>query len=208
MKLISQGAEARIYESNYLGRKCIIKERFSKDYRILELDQKITLKRTNQEAKLLFKCNNENIVNTPQIYHVEWNKIYMEHIEQSQTLKHYLWNCKEYNQECLDLLKRIGTIIYTLHQKKMIHGDLTSSNILLQNDQIYLIDFGLAYIMSGSQMEEDCAVDLYVMERALLSSHLHSQILMDSLLLGYPNKNVLQRLDQVRQRGRKRNMVG
>lgn len=105
----------------------------------------------------------------------------------------------------------------------MIHGDLTSSNILLKDDytEPALIDFGLS---SFSGLPEDKAVDLYVLERAILSTH---SVFADTynawLLEGYENihnspefkkhgktkyKETIRRLEDVRLRGRKRSMLG
>lgn len=50
----------------------------------------------------------------------------------------------------------------------VIHGDLTTSNMIYKDDQIYLIDFGLSYVKTSI---EDRAVDLYVLERAFISTH-------------------------------------
>ena len=58
-----------------------------------------------------------------------------------------------------------------MHEAKIVHGDLTTSNMLLRNSQpnhLVMIDFGLSYTTS---LAEDMAVDLYVLERAILSTH-------------------------------------
>ena len=100
----------------------------------------------------------------------------------------------------------------------MIHGDLTSSNIiLLESYEPSLIDFGLS---SFSGLAEDKAVDLYVLERAILSTHsLFSDTYNVWLLEGYELihkqlnksmkfKEVEKKLQDVRLRGRKRSMLG
>jgi TP53 regulating kinase-like protein len=73
-----------------------------------------------------------------------------------------------------------------------------------------VIDFGLSF---QSRLLEDRAVDLYVLERALLSTHPHSAKLFARILQSYAahcalGAKVLRRLDDVRARGRKRDMVG
>jgi hypothetical protein len=45
MRIIKQGAEARVFESTFMGKKVVVKERFSKKYRHPVLDSKLTLKR-------------------------------------------------------------------------------------------------------------------------------------------------------------------
>jgi TP53 regulating kinase-like protein len=62
----------------------------------------------------------------------------------------------------------VGTELAMIHDQDCIHGDLTSSNIMIRDDKLIWIDFGLSYI---STLAEDKAVDLYVLERALLSTH-------------------------------------
>lgn len=62
----------------------------------------------------------------------------------------------------------MGQMILRLHNVNIIHGDLTTSNMMISNDKLYLIDFGLAYTKPNA---EDKAVDLYVLERAFVSTH-------------------------------------
>jgi TP53 regulating kinase-like protein len=101
-----------------------------------------------------------------------------------------------------------------MHAIDVIHGDLTTSNMLLRaGEDIVLIDFGLSFI---SSLVEDKGVDLYVLERALLSSHPNTEQFFQTVLNSYVTatenlekaKEVLAKLDEVRLRGRKRVMVG
>lgn len=107
--------------------------------------------------------------------------------------------------------KVIGEIIGRLHASNIIHGDLTTSNIIIRGEEPVLIDFGLACVSSSI---EDRAVDLYVLERALLSTHpaigtaLFTTIL-ESYSTALPNsKSTLAKLAEVQLRGRKRDMTG
>ena len=68
----------------------------------------------------------------------------------------------------------------------IVHGDLTTSNLMLVptlSDPVLgglvVVDFGLALV---SQLNEDRAVDLYVLERAFLSTHPNSE----KMVLPYP----------------------
>ncbi|KAG9312637.1 TP53-regulating kinase [Chiua virens] len=111
------------------------------------------------------------------------------------------------------LLEKIGVEIAKLHLIDIIHGDLTTSNMMIRasNNDLILIDFGLAY---HSTLIEDKAVDLYVLERAFASTHPDSEPLFASVLDAYANctgkdwDQIKKRLDDVRLRGRKRSMVG
>jgi len=114
-------------------------------------------------------------------------------------------------------MEMIGSEIAKMHKAEVIHGDLTTSNIMLRHPssrgraEIVLIDFGLAYV---SNLVEDKAVDLYVLERAFSSTHPASEPLFALVLQGYAAqagkdwKLIKNRLDDVRLRGRKRSMVG
>ncbi|KAI9353343.1 TP53-regulating kinase-like protein [Zopfochytrium polystomum] len=111
-----------------------------------------------------------------------------------------------------DLASRIGTFLASMHDLDIIHGDLTSSNMMLREEtsSLVIIDFGLS---SVSSLAEDKAVDLYVLERALASAHGDVADFFHEVLVVYKSKSkigkqVLQKLDEVRLRGRKRDMTG
>lgn len=132
------------------------------------------------------------------------------------------------NTALLDLLHRIGTAVGRLHSIGVVHGDLTTSNLMLRpspstsppslssspsttlQGEVILIDFGLA---SQSSADEDRAVDLYVLERAFGSTHPSVEGLFGEVLKGYGKsfggaKVVLRKLEDVRMRGRKKSMIG
>ncbi|XP_072968925.1 uncharacterized protein [Typha angustifolia] len=111
-----------------------------------------------------------------------------------------------------DIATQIGNAIGKLHDGGLIHGDLTTSNMIIKREtnQLVLIDFGLSFT---STLPEDKAVDLYVLERALLSMHSSCGNVMDKILSAYRKSSkqwssTMNKLAQVRQRGRKRTMVG
>lgn len=127
-------------------------------------------------------------------------------------------------QEGLEgLMRRIGAAVGRLHASGVVHGDLTTSNMMLRpqageevktgglEGEIVLIDFGLAV---QTVQEEDRAVDLYVLERAFGSTHPREEGLFESCVLeGYRSafkgaKGTLRRLEDVRMRGRKKSMIG
>ncbi|CAO3644642.1 unnamed protein product [Cunninghamella blakesleeana] len=109
------------------------------------------------------------------------------------------------------LADKIGMALGKMHSIEVIHGDLTTSNLMLRdNGSLVIIDFGLSY---GSTMPEDKAVDLYVLERAFSSTHPGTEHLFANILKAYKShykqsKPILQKLEEVRLRGRKRSMVG
>ena len=141
----------------------------------------------------------------------------MEEIENSETardhINNHLGNPEEKSEQILQVLaEKIGSCLADMHNVDCIHGDLTTSNILLKTgaENIILIDFGLSFI---SALTEDKGVDLYVLERAFLSTHPNTEELFKIILESYRKKankaeEVIKKLDEVRLRGRKRTMVG
>lgn len=227
--LMKQGAEAKLYTGLYENKQAIIKERFKKSYRHPDLDKVLTLKRIKTEVKLLNKSSSIG-VDVPKVFKVDQTNglIIMELIENSVTCREFIINKVRsgieeplINESLTKISTQVGKLIGKLHQNLIVHGDLTTSNMLVKNpDQeddikIFFIDFGLSFNATNSSHLEDKAVDLYVLERAILSTHSkHASFIFDNILKGYELecKNnyvaVLDRLNQVRQRGRKRTMVG
>lgn len=224
-ELITQGAEARVYNISFLGRPSIAKIRFSKKYRHPELDQKLTHKRLTSEARTLSRCRNIGI-NTPAVYFVdlESNTIVQEYIA-AVTLKQYIFDLKKshhgdstpsaYPKSLNEVMALVGKDLAKMHSSDIIHGDLTTSNILVQpvengDVKITFIDFGLS---SSSRVAEDKGVDLYVLEKAFLSTHPNSEALFSVLMESYRvecknPKPVIDKFEEVKMRGRKRTMVG
>jgi TP53 regulating kinase and related kinases len=176
LTVMKQGAEAKIYtgltgEGENKQEVAIVKERFTKTYRHPDLDKSLTSKRIKNEVKLLQKAESLN-VHVPKVFRADLNNgiIVMEYIQNSQTCREFILDLvksdTDYSQVLIDLSVKIGRIIGNLHLNEIIHGDLTTSNILIvkqDNDlKIYFIDFGLSTV---SKQLEDKAVDLYVLER-------------------------------------------
>ncbi|RMZ94484.1 TP53-regulating kinase [Brachionus plicatilis] len=227
-ELIKQGAEAKIYKGVYQNKECIIKERFKKTYRHPDLDKAITNRRTKMEVNLLQKASSFGI-NCPKMYFSEKENgiIVIEFIENSVTCREFILNMvkknlpeEELGKKLKNLSVQIGKIVGKLHYNLIVHGDLTTSNFLIQNHEeedykIVVIDFGLSSKTNQTSQNEDKAVDLYVLERALLSTHSQqAELIFKNILAGYETecgsnkKQILDRLEVVRQRGRKRSMVG
>jgi Kae1-associated kinase Bud32 len=68
----------------------------------------------------------------------------------------------------LNISEEIGKRVKELHLMDIIHGDLTTSNMILADDKIHLIDFGLSFF---SKKIEDKAVDIHLLKSALESKH-------------------------------------
>ena len=199
MKIIKQGAEAKII---LLGNK-ILKKRISKKYRIKEIDKEFIRKRTRREAKMMREVRRLGI-NVPQIIEVDEKngEIFMEYIN-SPTLKEKLNLMKK--DEIKKVAKKIGEVIATLHANNIIHGDITTSNILIKDSKLFFIDFGLSHF--SSKIEEK-AEDLLVFYYALTSTHKKLfNLFWKSFLSSYIKKykkgeEVLKRLEKIKKRVR------
>lgn len=218
--ILKQGAEAKLYVSEFNSQKCLVKERFSKTYRHPEIDKQLTGERMKAESKAVSRCLAAGIL-VPKIYHMNLNerKIYMEYFERAITAKMYITELGSGSEEQLKCIgEMIGSIVGKMHANNIIHGDLTTSNILLnpKSDNLHdydmiFIDFGLAHY---GQSTEDKGVDLYVLERALLSTHSSVPSIFEIILNSYKINNpkgavdVISKFEEVRARGRKRTMVG
>ncbi|KAK9237216.1 kinase-like domain-containing protein [Lipomyces kononenkoae] len=231
------------------GAGYILKYRPPKRYRHSALDAQLTKHRTLSEARILYKLFLAGI-SVPQFIAVDPRQglIWMENID-GQSLKEWIWTQETEIEERYDdageegpaqkrvdiirpLLLAVGNEIAKLHFLETVHGDLTTSNILLRdcsrvradgvtvsNKEPVIIDFGLA---QQSTLPEDKAVDLYVLERAFISTHpIHSEEYVKWVLQGYVAgfgrgkksavfrvNEIMRKLDAVRLRGRKRSMVG
>ncbi len=213
--LVQQGAEARVYRSDFFGKPTIIKERFVKSYRVPSLDQKLTHRRMNQEVRSMARCR-RNGIRAPAVYHIDLKQrtIHMEDIKDGLCVKDFIRNLDMGSDELVlnELVQNIGKLLGKMHDCDVIHGDLTTSNMMCspQGENLTLIDFGLS---SVSALAEDKGVDLYVLERAFLSTHPNTEHLFEMLMQSYSQasrnaKSVVAKLDEVRMRGRKRTMLG
>ena len=200
MKLLAQGAEAKLYKDN----ATVIKERLAKAYRHPELDQSLRQFRTRREAKVLQKLED---LQFPAPHLREFSdkrmSIVMDFVA-GETLKEALQQKEDNFQH---LAQEIGQRIGQLHKADIIHSDLTTSNMIKHQEtgEVNFIDFGLSFF---SEKAEDKAVDLFLLDRALETTHidLYPEI-FEQVLEGYQRDNpqgkeVLDRLEIVRKRGR------
>ena len=161
------------------------------------------------------RCRRHGI-RTPAVYHFDPTRrlVVMEMISEGTVLKDYITSLTETERDnkLCRVAELIGTVLAQMHDIDVIHGDLTTSNMIYDADshQLTLIDFGLSYV---SGLPEDKGVDLYVLERALLSTHPQTETQFQLLIESYTRHSLqgsamIKKLDEVRMRGRKRTMVG
>ncbi|KAE8686154.1 DNAse I-like superfamily protein isoform 1 [Hibiscus syriacus] len=135
--LVKQGAEARVFESVFAGKRSIVKERFSKKYRHPSLDSKLTLKLLNAEARCMTKVRRLG-VSTPVHYSVDpvLHTSTFEYVEGPSVKDVFLgFGSNGVVQERLaDIATQIGDAIGKLHDGGLVHGDLITSNMLIRDE--------------------------------------------------------------------------
>ena len=204
--LIKKGAEASLYLEQWHDRKVIMKRRLPKKYRIPELDLMIRSQRTMHEPHIIHKAK-EAGVPTPTIFMVDVAdaNIVMEFVEGKQ-VKEVLDNVSR--EERLNLCVLIGRMIGRLHNHGIIHGDLTTSNMILTPyGKVVFVDFGLS---ERSIEVEPKGVDLHLMKRTLHSSHYkHAKESYKAVMEGYAEsvgteeaKKVTAKIREIEKRGR------
>lgn len=200
-KIIQQGAEAVLIRKGDL----VLKRRVKKGYRLDVLDEKIRKLRTRGETRLLEKAG--KLISVPAVRRVneKEKEIDMEFID-GLKLSENLDSMKNWKEVCW----RIGENISKLHDAGIIHGDLTTSNMIWVSDsarggRLYFIDFGLGY---GNGRVEDKAVDLHLIKQALEAKHFKNfEKFFEEVVRGYGETSensaeVLKRLEKVEKRGR------
>ncbi len=191
-KVIKMGAEAEILLAEFRGKKSIEKHRLAKGYRNRELDAKIRLERTKGEAGLLHKAKGLGI-RTPAILSVDSKKksLFLEKIsgkKAKELIKGNSWLCRE-----------IGKSIARLHSAQIIHGDLTTDNILVDGKSVVFIDFGLGFY---SGKGEDKAVDLINLKKTLLAGDRSLEKEWKEILKAYGSKETEKKILEAEKRAR------
>jgi Kae1-associated kinase Bud32 len=191
MKLISQGAEAKIY----LDKEKITKKRFEKKYRIPEIDLKLRRFRTRRESKVIEKLNSlgfgpKLILSDDRKMNISMDKIPGKKV-------------REILDKKPELAIEIGKNLAIMHDSGIIHGDLTTSNMIFDK-KVYFIDFGLSFF---SDKTEDKAVDIHLFKQAIESAHYKiEKKAYEFFLKGYKESKyfdeTLKRLELVEKRGR------
>ena len=204
--LIKKGAEANLFLADWHDRKVVMKRRLPKKYRVSRLDEQIRTYRTIHEPQLMHDARKAGVP-TPTIFlvDVENATIVMQFIEGKQ-VKQLLGKVSKSERQRLCL--KIGELIGRLHKHGIIHGDLTTSNMIKNSEgKIFFIDFGLG---EKKKELEARGVDLHLMKRALQSTHFKfADECFNAVMEGYTRvldaetvKNVLDKIDEIERRGR------
>jgi len=202
MKLVYRGAEADIFSGDWAGSAAVYKFRKPLPYRLSELDDEIRAQRTVHEAQIIHDARSAG-TRVPHLYYVspEESLIVMERID-GPRLKSSLESGR-----ARELANEFGEAVAKLHTAGIMHGDLTTSNVIVSKGGVTLIDFGLA---THTLKVEDHAVDLRLIKETLVGAHSRVwSIAMDAFVEGYREvvgekrcNEVTKKLAEIERRGR------
>lgn len=200
LEIIARGAESIIYRKKFFGLEAVVKERIPKGYRHPEIDFELRKARTRMEARLMHGARCAGVA-VPIILDVDEFRIVMEYIP-SPNLKNQILRMEAEVLE--DVLKEMGIAIAKLHRNDIVHGDLTTSNMLLYEGKLYLIDFSLG---AKSRSVEAKGVDLHLLREAFLSAHAEIfdkfEVVLESYRRHYSEGNdVIEKMHEIELRGR------
>lgn len=204
MKLIYRGAEADVYSGDWAGERAIYKFRKPLPYRLPALDAEIRSQRTSREAQLLHDSKSAG-VRSPSLYYVSAVESLIVMQEMSGRRLKIVLESNEGGSRGVS--SDFGEAVGRLHSAGMMHGDLTTSNVIVDESGVCLIDFGLAL---RSTKVEDHAVDLRLIKETLVGAHPRiASSVMGSFLEGYAgvvgekrSKEVSRKLSEIERRGR------
>jgi len=206
-ELVAKGAEANICSGHYLDEEVLLKKRVVKGYRIPEIDAYLRRMRTKNEAKLLGESKRCGVM-SPLVYDVDLKDsiITMEKIAGTEVKDIFSGKNSRDLSSIKSVSRIIGENVARLHDCGIIHGDLTTSNIILreEEDSVVFIDFGLGKI---SDLIEDKGVDLLVFKKAINGIHHDiSQECFESIIEGYSGaqnyREVVAKIEEIEGRGR------
>ncbi len=177
-----RGAESFIYESDWLGKAVLVKARIPKHYRSRVLDERLRKRRTIAEARNIVESLKHGIP-APTVYYVDPENavIVIEKVEGK--LLRDLIEEEGASQRVISAVEKLGSYTAMLHSAGIVHGDLTTSNVMVSDGEPVIIDFGLS---ERSRDELDMAIDVHLFLRSLESTHPeHASILYEAFLKGY-----------------------
>jgi len=199
--LLKRGAEAELHRTKWRGRAAVTKARVPKRYRNPSLDEELRRARIRTEAKLIGEARAAG-VSVPTLYDIDLveNRLVMEYIE-GPTAKTVLDGGSKRTRV---LCRQIGEAIARLHRADLVHGDLTTSNMILRDGRLVLIDFSLG---EKTRSVEAKGVDLRLLKEALTSAHALGSEYYDAVVASYRRRyrgarEILAKVTEIEERGR------
>jgi len=201
-EMITRGAEAEVWKGRWKGRDVIVKKRVKKGYRHPELDKNIREMRVRKEGRLIRESRKVGVP-VPIIYDVNTEKtsLVIQYFHGKRVM-----DCIE---DGIDPdLEKIGEYIGKFHNIGISHGDLTTSNILYDDEKKShcFIDFSLG---EQDSSDEYMAVDLHLLREALVSVHDEPLELFEEVISGHKkscerHEDIMDWMEKIESRGRYR----
>jgi TP53 regulating kinase-like protein len=201
MEFLRRGAEAELSTTVWRGRRAVVKRRVPKGYRLPELDERIRRQRLRAEVRLMAAARKAGVA-IPVIYDadVAGNSITMQFIDGPQAKEAI--DAAD-SDERARLCRELGRCAGKLHRADIVHGDLTTSNVIVANE-MFMIDFSMGEMTAE---EEKKAVDLHLLKEAFQSAHSAHFGSFEDVLEGYRSeypdaKRIEKVVAEVERRGR------
>ncbi|MBT3652126.1 MAG: Kae1-associated serine/threonine protein kinase [Euryarchaeota archaeon] len=177
------GAEAEVWRGSWMGQSAIRKQRRNRTWRHPDLDDRLGRRRMIAEARLLVRLYRSGL-NVPLLLDCDMfdQQLVMSYV-QGKPLIEILNDTSIPDDEVMEILKNTGQSIRMLHRQAVVHGDLSTNNIIITSEnEAVLIDFGLARIEYETEL---FGIDLHVLFEILGASHPHRKDAIEAVLEGY-----------------------
>ena len=201
-----RGAEADLFLSRISPWQTAIKQRVAKKYRDPQMDGRLRRSRTISEASIMHDAKVAG-VRVPSILELDLQncRIVMTLIA-GTVVRDCLDSMK--SRDAKGLFRQLGDQVGRLHSAGIVHGDLTTSNIIAVSlGPPFIVDFGMSARTSES---EDRGVDLHLLQRSINATHRHGALsLMNAFAEGYTesagektSNATVQKAREISRRGR------
>ena len=166
-QVLARGAESVIYKVEHWGSIYVLKWRQSKPYLLQDIDSYLRKSRTSKECKMMTVSRSLGVP-TPAVYSVDLNEhtILMDFIPGTQ-FKQLAGQVSQ--TDLVTLSRSFGRLIALLHDGNVVHGDPTTSNVIVdERSRLWIVDFGLSETNATVEMK---GVDLHLIYRAFETTH-------------------------------------
>ena len=204
-RLLYKGAEADVLRGEWQGLDAVFKVRKPLPYRLTVLDDAIRRQRTIREAEMIHLAKKAGVA-SPFLYNVDVpaSTLVMEFVA-GDRVKDLVDSLPRSEME--DIFFDFGRDAARLHSAGIMHGDLTTANVIRRKGALVFIDFGLSI---RTTRLEDHAVDLRLIKETLVGAHPEAATAaLEALNGGYAevvgparSRAALKQLQNIERRGR------
>jgi TP53 regulating kinase-like protein len=204
-RLLYKGAEADVVLGDWQGLEAVFKVRKPLTYRLQVLDEAIRRHRTVHEAEMIHLAKKAGVA-SPFLYNVDIQSstLAMQFVR-GERVKDMVASLS--SSELDRMFFEFGQNVAKLHRFGIMHGDLTTANVVRSGGRLVFVDFGLSV---RTTRLEDHAVDLRLIKETLVGAHPDvSARALDALNRGYASvvgparsRAVLKQLQNIERRGR------